>query len=178
MFHEKATEVVAFAMKGPLLQPRSSQPPEGRFGLCTANLDEAFRLYGLPVRKPTEAQGMGLLYLPDAVANEQGKLTEYGTPHSNYSTAALVMKERIRIAISFRIGKSNPDLDNEVDGALCAILEGRLARGDTIRLLEDMFYAYQCGYWPFAIRQMGKKRLLAVYVGGVVLDNATLDLPH
>jgi hypothetical protein len=178
MFLEKAKEVVRFAMTGPLLQPQFAQPPEGRFGLATANLDEAFRLYGLPVRKPDEAQHMGLLYLPDAAAAEQGKLTEFGSIHSNYSTVGLVMKERIRIAVTFRIGKSNPDLDNEVDGALCAILEGRLARGNTIQLFEEMFYAFQCGYWPFGIQQRGKERLLAVYVGGVKLDNAALDLPY
>ena len=62
MFLEKAKEVVRFAMKRPLLQPQIAPPPEGRFGLVTRDLDEAFQLYGLPVRKPAEAQRMGLLY--------------------------------------------------------------------------------------------------------------------
>ena len=76
MFLDKAKEVVRFAMKGPLLQPQFAEPPEGRFGFVTADLDEAFKLSGLPVHKPREAQRMGLLYLPDAAAAEQGKLTE------------------------------------------------------------------------------------------------------
>jgi hypothetical protein len=51
------------------------------------------------------------------------------------------MEERIRVAITFKNGKSNPHVDNEVDSALCAILEGRLVRGDEIELFEEMFYA-------------------------------------
>src|SRR5688572_1873270 len=98
MFLEKAKEVVRFAMTGPLLQPKKVPMPDERFGLVTADLDEAFQLYGLPIHEPENARQKGLLYLPDIVAAELGNLTEYGSAHSNYSTVALVMKERIRTA--------------------------------------------------------------------------------
>src|SRR5262245_16430970 len=110
MFHELAKEVVSFAMKGSLLQPHPVESPEVYVETAVADLNEAFRLYELPVSRPADAQRLGLLYLPDAVSSEQGKLTEYGSSQSSYSTVAMVMKERIRIAVAFRLGKSNADL--------------------------------------------------------------------
>ena len=175
MFHQHAEDVVAFAMKGPLLQPQSSLIRAGRHGLIPDDLDEAFRLYGLPVRKPHEAVRMGLVYLPDAVFAEQGKLLEFGIVNSPYREVASGMQKRIGAAVAYRIGKSNPDLDNEVDGALCAILEVRLARGNGIPLIEELFSAYLSGCWPFAIRRSGKVPKLAVYVGGVKADNPSLE---
>lgn len=174
MFKEDAKEIVAFAFRGPLLQPQV-QAREGEFGLVVDSLDEAFRVYFLPLDKPDEAEQLKLAYLPD-VAAQQHKSGVLGS--EPFLTVRLLMHERIRIAVACRVGHSNPKLATEVEGALCEILDGRLVQGKKNQVFEDMFRAYKWGYWPCGMIEAGKEPRLVVYSGGIVLDQETVDLPH
>lgn len=174
MFKQDAKEVEEFAFRGCLLQPQAQTQTKREFELVIDNLDEAFRLYFLPLDEPEEADRLKLTYLPDVVAL-QHKLGVMGS--EPYATIGMLMHERVRIAVAYRMGHSHPKLAREVEGALCQIIDGRLVQGKANELFEEMFKAYQCGYWPCGIVSRGKTLRLAVYSGGIVLDHDTLDLP-
>lgn len=176
MFYKDADEIVEFARKGTLLQPQVDAGLHQSFGLRVNDLAEAERLASLPLQDESESNRLGLIYLPDRVEKESGDLHELG--ETTYMLSAYPRHANIETAIAYRIGFTNSDLANAVEGALCHIADARLARGRKIKFFEDYFSAFLAGFWPFALQQVNGEEKFAVYTGGVKLDNEALILPY
>jgi hypothetical protein len=159
--------VIDFAASGTLMNPvdalRGPYSPECR----VSTLARAFQIYAAPLQDESFARSLHLAYLPDRVANEQGKLTEYGTEGTELLMTSVAMKEKLGAIVFGRIGELDSDLANETTGLLCAVLEARLVRNKNEVFFEKLFDVLKFGYWPCGLRQVANVEEFFVYTGGL-----------
>lgn len=160
-----AQEIIDLARSGPLLSPSHEHHSHPRVTYWTDDFEEANRIYSLIFDDPEKATQLGLKYLPDRIAHEQGTLFEYG--ETRYLDAVVPLKEQVSNAVFARFGSVHPDIANDLEGMLCAILEARLARGRTVFFMEALLDILTNGWLPLGVFGKAPQETFAVYSGGL-----------